>query len=75
MPGFRIGQINRRWLRRFQQAVRPLPRSAAAIAAHAEEIAAAGLKAFKTGVISPRKPIPDNLVERLALASRKDAGA
>jgi uncharacterized protein YdhG (YjbR/CyaY superfamily) len=47
-----------------------------AVAEHAEEIAAAGLKATKTGItFSPRKPIPDDLVERLALASRRDAGA
>ena len=47
-----------------------------AISEHAEEIAAAGLKATKTGItFSPRKPIPDDLVERLARASQKDAGA
>ena len=47
-----------------------------AISEHAEEIAAAGLKATKTGItFSPRKPIPDDLVERLARASREDAGA
>jgi len=47
-----------------------------AISEHAEEIAAAGLKATKTGItFSPRKPIPDELVERLARASREDAGA
>lgn len=46
-----------------------------AIAALADEIAAAGLKATKTGVtFSPRKPIPDELVERLALASRGELG-
>lgn len=48
----------------------------AAISEHAEEIAAAGLKATKTGItFSPGKPIPDDLVERLARASRKDVGA
>ena len=47
-----------------------------AITEHAEEIAAAGLKPTKTGItFSPRTPIPDDLVERLARASRKDAGA
>ena len=46
-----------------------------AISEHVEEIAAAGLKATKTGItFSPRRPIPDDLVERLARASRKDAG-
>lgn len=44
-----------------------------AIAAHAADIAAAGLKATKTGVtFSPRRPIPDDLVTKLALASRKE---
>jgi uncharacterized protein YdhG (YjbR/CyaY superfamily) len=46
-----------------------------AIAAHADEIAALGLKATKTGItFTPRKPIPDDLVERLVRASRTDAG-
>ena len=41
----------------------------------AEEIAAAGHKATKTGItFTPRKPNPDDLVKRLALASRWDAG-
>jgi len=44
-----------------------------AIAVHADDIAAAGLKATKTGVtFSPRKPISDELIAKLALASRKD---
>ncbi|MGY1745020.1 iron chaperone [Blastococcus sp. SYSU D00695] len=48
----------------------------AAISALAGEIAAAGLNATKTGVtFSLRNPIPDDLVERLARASREDAGA
>lgn len=47
----------------------------AAIAAHVEDIAAAGLKATKTGVtFSPKTPIPDDLVAKLALASRHDLG-
>jgi len=49
--------------------------SKGAISAHADDIAAAGLKATKTGVtFSPRKPIPDELVTALALASRKELG-
>lgn len=45
---------------------------AGAIAEHAEEIAAAGLKATKTGItFTPRKPIPDDLVERLVRTSRQ----
>jgi uncharacterized protein YdhG (YjbR/CyaY superfamily) len=44
-----------------------------AIAAHADDIAAAGLKATKTGVtFSPKQSIPDALVRKLALASQKD---
>lgn len=41
----------------------------------ADEIAAAGLKASKTGVtFAPARPIPDALVRRLALAARRDQG-
>ncbi|MGO2113076.1 MAG: iron chaperone [Pseudoclavibacter sp.] len=47
---------------------------APALSAHADEIAAAGLKATKTGVtFTPRKPIPDDLVIRLAQSSREHA--
>jgi uncharacterized protein YdhG (YjbR/CyaY superfamily) len=46
-----------------------------AIAAHKKEIAAVGLKATKTGVtFSPNKPISDELIAKLALASRKNSG-
>jgi hypothetical protein len=46
-----------------------------AVAAHADDIAASGLKASRTGVtFSLRRPIPDDLVAKLALASRKDLG-
>ena len=46
-----------------------------AIAAHADDIASAGLKATKTGItFSPRQPIPDELVTKLALASRRELG-
>jgi uncharacterized protein YdhG (YjbR/CyaY superfamily) len=46
-----------------------------AIVAHAEKIASAGLKATKTGItFSPRQPIPDELVTKLALASRRELG-
>jgi uncharacterized protein YdhG (YjbR/CyaY superfamily) len=45
-----------------------------AISEHAEEIAALGFKATKTGItFSPRKPIPDDFVKRLARTSRKHA--
>ena len=46
-----------------------------AIAAHIEDIAAIGLKATKTGVtFSPKKPISDELIAKLALTSRKELG-
>ncbi len=46
-----------------------------AIAALSNDIAAAGLKATKTGVtFSPSKPIPKELVVALALASRRELG-
>ncbi|NJO33252.1 MAG: DUF1801 domain-containing protein [Rhodospirillales bacterium] len=49
--------------------------SSGAVAAHAEDIASSGLKASKTGVtFSPRQPIPDELVTKLALASRRELG-
>lgn len=49
--------------------------SKGAIAAYADEIAAAGLKATKTGVtFSAKKPIPDDLISKLALASREELG-
>lgn len=49
--------------------------SKGAIAACTDDIAAAGLKATKTGVtFSPRKPIPDALITKLAFASREELG-
>lgn len=46
-----------------------------AIVSNVDDIATAGLKATKTGVtFSPRKPIPDELVTKLALASRRELG-
>ena len=73
MPGFRIGGTVVASYAAFskQCGLYVLP---SAITEHADEIAAAGLKATKTGItFSPRRPIPDDLVERLARASRKDA--
>lgn len=46
-----------------------------AIAAHADEIASLKLKATKTGVtFSLSKPITDELVEKLAVSSRREKG-
>ncbi len=75
MPGFRIGGSVVASYAAFSKQC-GLYLLAGAISEHADEIAAAGLKATKTGItFSPRTPIPDDLVERLARASRKDAGA
>lgn len=75
MPGFRIqGKIVASYAAFSKQCgLYVLP---GAISQHAEELAAIGLKATKTGItFSPRKPISDDLVGRLARASRKEAGA
>lgn len=46
-----------------------------AIAAHADEIAALKLKATKTGVtFSASRPITDELVQKLAISSRRQKG-
>ena len=47
---------------------------APALSEHAEEIAAAGLRASRTGLtFPPRKPVPDDLVIRLARTSCQHA--
>ena len=72
MPGFRIGQTIVAGYAAFSKQC-GLYLSPAAIASHANDIAAAGLKATKTGVtFSPSRPIPDELVTTLALASRRE---
>lgn len=49
--------------------------SKGAISAHSDEISAAGLKASKTGVtFTVRKPIPDELIIKLAHTSRAELG-
>jgi uncharacterized protein YdhG (YjbR/CyaY superfamily) len=71
MPGFRFGQSVVAGYAAFSKQC-GLYLSPSAIAAHADEIAGAGLKSTKTGVtFSPSRPIPDELVEKLALASRR----
>jgi uncharacterized protein YdhG (YjbR/CyaY superfamily) len=71
MPGFKVGKsIVAGYAAFSKQCGLYLPH--AAIASCAGDIAAAGLKATKTGVtFSPGKPIPDKLIKKLALASRK----
>lgn len=74
MPGFSIGGTVVASYAAFsrQCGLYVLP---GAVSAHADEIAAAGLRATKTGItFSPRAPIPDDLVERLARSSREAAG-
>jgi uncharacterized protein YdhG (YjbR/CyaY superfamily) len=72
MPGFSIGQSIVAGYAAFSKQC-GLYLSPSAIASHACDIAAAGLKSSKTGVtFSPSQPIPDELVEKLVLASRRD---
>ena len=72
MPGFRIGEATIVGYAAFSKQC-GIYVSNGAIEANADDIAAAGLKATKTGVtFSPSKPIPDELVEKLARASRED---
>ena len=74
MPGFQIdGTIVAGYAAFSRQC--GLYVDARAIAAHADEIGALKLKATKTGVtFSPSKPIPGELVEKLAVASRNAKG-
>ena len=72
MPGFRIGKSIIAGYAAFTKQC-GLYVSAAAIKSLATDIAAAQLKPTKTGVtFSVTKPIPAELVKKLALASRKD---
>jgi uncharacterized protein YdhG (YjbR/CyaY superfamily) len=72
MPGFRIGQSIVAGYAAFSKQC-GLYLSPSAIKSHAGDITAAGLKSTKTGVtFSPSQPIPDELVRKLALASRRD---
>lgn len=74
MPGFRIGPSIIASYAAFSKQC-GLYLAAGAITTHAEDIAAVGLKASKTGITFPQnKPIPADLVERLALTSRNDVG-
>ena len=74
MPGFRIGESIIAGYAAFSKQC-GLYLSPGAISDNADDIAAAGLKSTKTGItFSSRKPIPDKLVKKLALASRKDLG-
>ncbi len=70
MPGFQIGDAMIAGYAAFTKQC-GLYVSPGAIVDHADDIAAAGLRATKTGVtFSPPTPIPDELVHGLAIASR-----
>ena len=72
MPGFRIGKAIVAGYAAFSKQC-GLYLAPSAIKSHAKDIAAAGLKSTKTGVtFSPSQPIPDGLVRKLALASKRD---
>jgi uncharacterized protein YdhG (YjbR/CyaY superfamily) len=74
MPGFGVGQTIVAGYAAFSKQC-GLYVEKGAIAAHRDDIAAAGLKATKTGVtFSLRRPIPGELVTRLARASRRELG-
>lgn len=74
MPGFRIGDRIVAGYAAFSKQC-GLYVDPGAIAAHADEIAALKFKASKTGItFSASKPIPDELVEKLALSSRSELG-
>lgn len=74
MPGFQIeGTIVAGYAAFSKQC--GLYVDSAAIAAHADEIAALKLKATKTGVtFSLSRPITDELVAKLAVSSRSEKG-
>ena len=72
MPGFRIGKSIIAGYAAFSKQC-GLYLSPYAIESHAGDIAAAGLRSTKTGVtFSLSTPIPDELVRKLAVASRQD---
>ncbi len=74
MPGFQVGDATIVGYAAFTKQCGVYV-SGGAIAEHADAIAAAGLKATKTGVtFSPKKPIPTELIAGLALASREELG-
>lgn len=74
MPGFQIGDTVVAGYAAFSKQC-GLYVDAGAIAAHAGEIATLKLKATKTGVtFSPARPIPAELVEKLARRSRREKG-
>lgn len=74
MPGFQVGTTIVAGYAAFSRQC-GLYVDPGAIADHAEDIARAKLKASKTGVtFSARSPIPQELVRKLAVGSRRHKG-
>lgn len=74
MPGFQIGDTVIVGYAAFSKQC-GLYVDPGAISAHTEEIAALKLKASKTGItFSASKPIPEELVRKLAVSSRSKKG-
>ncbi|MFC7400786.1 iron chaperone [Citricoccus sp. GCM10030269] len=74
LPGFKVGDMVAASYAAFSKQI-GLHFLGPAIAQLAGEIVDAGRKASKSGVtFTPRKPVPDDLVTRLARASRMYAG-
>jgi uncharacterized protein YdhG (YjbR/CyaY superfamily) len=74
MPGFRIGKTIVAGYAAFTKQC-GIYVSPGSISALAGDIARAGLKATKTGVtFSPSNPMPDELIGKLAQASRSEHG-
>lgn len=74
MPGFRIGETIVAGYAAFSKQC-GLYVDPGAIAAHADAIAASKLKATRTGIsFSTARPIPEELVAKLATSSRRSKG-
>jgi len=74
MPGFGFGKSVIAGYAAFSKQC-GLYVSKGAIATHLEDITKSGLKATKTGVtFSPKNPIPNVLVKKLVITSRKELG-
>ena len=72
MPGFRLGRVIIAGYAALSKQC-GLYVSPNAIAKHGSAIAAAGLKAMKTGVtLAPNRPIMEELVAKRVLTSRKE---
>ncbi|VXC58847.1 iron chaperone [Sphingomonas sp. AX6] len=74
LPGFQIGEAIVAGYAAFSKQC-GLYVDPEAIAAHADEIAALKLKSTKTGVtFTVNNPIPDALIHKLAIRSRREKG-